>query len=347
MRSRIVVVGSSVALALALTKAPARAADCSATQSACIDDDPLWPHAGPTRFVAVGSAETTAGGQLGFGLVASYLSRPIVLHLASPGGRQGSQQNAVDDQVNGTFLWSYGVTDRLELDVALPLTFGQGGTGLAPVTGGQGLKDTAVRDLRFGFAYGIAQHTRSAIDAANSIQAHQDPWGLVARFEVVAPTGDKEQFAGGHSGGFAPSLAGDCRLGHFFFGAEAGLRVRPTGELLGARVGTQFVSALGVGYDLLPRELLAVALEAWALPTFAEQETLTMVDGGRVATPNGAHIAPAEWQLSVRSAPLRGGDLAIQLGGGGGIPLSSELPITTPRFRFTLGVRWAPQGRRP
>ncbi|MDP8998878.1 MAG: hypothetical protein M3O46_02065 [Myxococcota bacterium] len=348
MRSRIVVVGSCVALALALTKAPARAADCSATQSACIDDDTLWPHAGPTRFVAVGSAETTAGGQLGFGLVASYLSRPIVLHLASPGASQGSQHNAVDDQVNGTFLWSYGVTDRLALDLALPLTLGQGGTGLAPVTGGQGLKDTAVRDLRFGFAYGIARRARRAIDMApDSMQASQNTWGLVARLEIVAPTGDKQQFAGDGSGGFVPSLAGDGRLGHLFFGAEVGVRIRPTSDLLGARVGTQFVAAMGVGYDVLPRELLGIALEAWALPTFAEQETLTMVDGARVATPNGGHIAPAEWQLSVRSAPLRGGDLSLQLGGGGGIPLSGELPITTPRFRFTLGVRWAPRGRLP
>ncbi len=57
--------------------------------SPCINDDTLWPHAGPAHFVAVGSTETVASGQLGFALVTSYLSRPIVLKVPSPGsGRE-------------------------------------------------------------------------------------------------------------------------------------------------------------------------------------------------------------------------------------------------------------------
>jgi hypothetical protein len=56
-------------------------------------------------------------------------------------------------------------------------------------------------------------------------------------------------------------------------------------------------------------------------------------------------IAPAEWQLGIRTAPLAGGDLAIALGGGGWLPLSSDAPITTPRFRFTLGIVLAPLAR--
>jgi hypothetical protein len=348
MRSRIDVVACSAALAIALTSAPSRAADCLGILSRCINDDPLWPHAGPARFLGVGSAETIAGGRLGFGLVTTYLSRPIVLHLASPGvSAGGTEHDVVNDQVNGTFLWSYGVTHRLELDIALPLTFGQGGTGLAPVTGGQGLKDTAVRDMRFGFAYAIVPHAWD-----------DDRWGLVARFEVSAPTGDSEQFAGEHSAVFVPSLAADYRLGRLYAGAEVGVRLRPQldlfgshvgirgeNELLGARVGTQLVAALGVGCRILRDELLDAALEAWALPTLAEQDTVTLIGGAYVATPNGKAIVPAEWQLSLRSAPLRPGDLSIQLGGGGGIPLSGELPITTPRFRFTLGLRWAPRYR--
>ena len=266
----------------------------------------------------MGSAETVAARHIGFGLVTSYLSRPIVLLSVSPGPKQGSQYSAVDDQVNGTFLWSYGVTRRLEIDLALPLTFGQGGTGLAPVTGGAGLKDTATRDMRFGFTYAIVPH--DARDGA--ILDRYGAWGLVARFEVSAPTGDQSQFAGERSGVFVPSVAGDYRWGRFFAGAELGARVRPTTELLGARIGSQLVTAIGVGYDLLPHALLGVALEAWALPTF---------------------VTPAEWQVSVRSAPLRRGDVSLQLGGGGGIPFGGDLPIATARFRFTLGLRWAPE----
>jgi len=336
----------SVALVLSAILPPrsASADDCAGLTSPCINDDGLWPHAGPAHFVAVGSTDTVAQGRLGFGLVTSYLSRPIVLTVASP-GPPGSTEYVVDNQVNGTFLWSYGVAERLELDLAVPVTFGQSGTGLSPVTGGGGLKDTAIRDLRFGFAYRIA--SPSAANASEDSRA-TDGLSLLGRFEVSAPSGDHEQFAGERSGVFAPSVAAEYRLDRLFVGLELGARIRPTTELLGARVGTQIVAALGAGYDILPREMLTATLEALALPGLVEQDDVSAQPGGdSVAVPNGKHIAPAEWMLSARTAPLRDGDFCIQAGGGGGIPLSGEPAITTPRFRFTLGVRWTPRSQRP
>jgi len=333
MRHRIGPVALACGVASALCAPSAAATDCSGILSTCIDDDALWPHAGPARFVAVGSAQTTAGGQLGFGLVSSYLSRPLVIKVKAPGGA-GSDQYAVNDQVNGTFLWAYGVSKRLELDLALPLTFGQDGSGLTPVTGGQGLQQTAQRDLRFGLAYALATHPQGS-------GATPDGWGLLARFEVSAPTGDRSEFAGETSGVYVPSLAADYRSGRWFAGAEIGARIRPVTELLGARIGTQIVTAVGVGFDIMPSDLLSATLEGWALPTLAEQDTLTTPT---TAFPNGTHIVPAEWQLSARTSPLRGGDLSLQLGGGGAIPIGGDDVPTRPRFRFTLGVRWAPQG---
>jgi hypothetical protein len=314
-----------------------------------MNDDTLWPHAGSSRFVAVGSTETVSTGQIGFGLLTSYVSRPVVLRIPSPGpAAGGAMQYAVDDQVNGTFLWSYGVTGRLELDLALPLTFGQGGTGLAPVTGGPGLKDTAVRDMRFGVALVFVEHARPRISAADgSVQASPRSWGLVGRLEMSAPTGDTSEFAGERSGVFVPSVAADYRLGRFFAGAEVGARLRSTTELLGAHIGTQLVAALGAGVDILPRELLSAAVEAWVLPTFEEQSTVNIVRGAYADIGSRGRIAPAEWHVSVRSAPLRSGDLSIELGGGTGIPFGGDLPITTPRFRFTLGLRWAPHASHP
>jgi hypothetical protein len=319
----------------ALWPGDARATDCSGITSTCINDDTLWPHAGPARFVAVGSTETVAVRQLSFALVTSYLSRPIVFHLATPGG--ASTTLAIDDQVNATFAWAYGVTDRLELDLALPLTLGQSGLGAGPVTGGAGLRDTATRDMRFGTTYRIV---------TDEPPAGHVGWGLAGRFEVSAPTGDDDQFSGERVGVFVPGIATDVRYERFFGGAELGARIRPTTELLGARMGTQVVVALGVGADLLPRQLLSVTAEAWALPTLAEQADVTLQGAQYVATPNGHHITPAEWALSARSAPVHDGDLSFQLSGGGGIPFDSETAVTVPRFRFTLGVRWAPHAQR-
>ncbi|HLW45879.1 MAG TPA: hypothetical protein VKR78_06655 [Acidimicrobiales bacterium] len=334
MRPRIGLVALACGVAWALGVRSATATDCSGVLSTCVDDDVLWPHAGPARFVAVGSTETTAAGQLGFGLVSTYLSRPLVIKVKSPGGA-GSDQYAVDDQVNGTFLWAYGVSRRLELDLALPLTFGQGGTGLTPVTGGNGLEQTAQRDLRFGVTYALVPRPLGTIAAA-------DGFGLVARFEMSAPTGDRSQFAGEGSGVYVPSIAADYRVGRWFAGAELGARVRPVTELLGARIGTQVVTAAGVGVDIIARDVLVAMIEGWALPTLAEQDSLT---SSQMPYPNGTHIVPAEWQLSARTAPLRRGDLSVQLGGGGAIPIGGDDAPTRPRFRFTLGVRWAPQGK--
>jgi OOP family OmpA-OmpF porin len=318
----------------------ARATSCEAGPLAttCINDDNLWPHAGPARFVSIGSTETVARGHVGFGLVTSYLSRPITLRLPSP-GPAGSTAYAIDNQVNGTFLWALGITQRLELDVALPVTFGQGGTGLGPLTSSSAaLQDTAIRDMRFGVMYALVPR-----DAGDPRAPTAKVWSLAARFEVSAPTGDEDQFAGERAAVFVPSLAADFRRGRWFAGLEVGARVRPTAEILGTRVGTQGIVAFGVGADILKREVLSAVLEARALPTFSSQATIDATPQGYVTSPTGAALIPAEWMLSARTAPLASSDLALQLGGGG--PLTTSTPITTPRFRFALSVRYAPGAR--
>ncbi len=326
MRSGITALCVACAVSLFCARFAA-ATDCSGIVSPCINDDNLWPHAGAARFLAVGGIDTVGSKQLGFALVSSYLSRPIVVHLPSPGGA-GADAYVINDQVNGSFLWSYGVTDRLELDLALPITFGQGGAGLAPVSGGAGLHDTAVRDMRFGFAYALKPSKRGE---------SRDPQ-FASRFEITAPTGDRDQFAGERSAVFAPSLAGAFRSERFFFGAEAGLRLRPTTELLGARVGSQIFAAAGVGFDLLPGGLLGATLEYWELLTLVGQDDVVRQSGAYRSVPGGKGLAPAEWLLSIRSEPLGRRDLSIQLGGGGGV--GSD--VTNPRFRFILALRWAP-----
>src|SRR5690606_36601488 len=82
----------------------AKAQDCdNPLVNTCINADTLWPNPGPIRFTGVSGTETVAAGQVGFGMLASYHSRPIVLHVASPGG-SGSDQSVIDHQINGNFL---------------------------------------------------------------------------------------------------------------------------------------------------------------------------------------------------------------------------------------------------
>jgi hypothetical protein len=337
-----------VACAALATPRFARADACGAPLiSTCIDDDTLWPHAGPSQFVSVGGAETTQRGQFGFGLVTSYLSQPIVLHLSEP-GPGGSNAYGINNQINGTFLWSYGVTSRLELDFAVPITFAQNGSGTTSVTGQSpqtALQTSALRDLRFGFAYALVPRARVEPwpeAPGSSVLGHLV--AVTARFEMSAPTGDQYQFGADRTAVWIPSVAADLRKARFFAGLEVGARIRPVTELVGARVGSQINVGVGAGVDVLPRELLSVVAEARALPTFAEQHSVVQEPTGIVSTPDGKTIAPAEWMLSVRSAPLPGGDLTVQLGGGGPIPFTADT-ITNPRFRFALSIRYAPLGR--
>jgi len=299
----------------------------------CINSETLWPNPGPSRFVGVGGTETVAAGHLGFGLVASYLSRPIVLHLPSP-APTGTDVNAVDNQINANFLFAYGITKRLELDLALPLTLIQSGGGISAITAGDRLRNTAMHDLRFGLAYAILPRLR---------EEPEQPFALTARLVVSAPTGDSDQFARDKSAVFAPSVAADYRHGRFFGGLELGVRIRETSEFVGGRVGTQGYAALGVGFDILRNDLLSVTGEARVLPIFPEQHDIVQDGAFLRSDPNGKHLVPAEWTAGVRSAPFEKTDVAFQVSGGGAIPFNDPVAVTTPRFRFTLGVVYAPR----
>ena len=306
----------------------------------CINSDTYWPNPGPMRFATVGGTETVGQGQVGFGLVATYLSRPVVLRIASP-GPGGSDQYVVDNQVTGNFLFAYGITDRLQLDFALPVTFIQTGAGTSPITGGADLRDTAVRDLRFGFAYTLVPHARISPDAA----AAKDPaFGLATRFTFSAPTGDSTDFAGERSAVLAPSVTADYRYRILFAGVDVGARVRPITEFAGARVGSQLTTALGAGVDVIDRERLSFTAEARAYVNFAEQHDTAQSTFGTTSKPNGGSITPAEWMVTARTAPLLAGDISFLVGGGGPIPIG-DAAITVPRFRLLLGAVYAPMAR--
>lgn len=325
----------------------ARAQQCSnPLTSTCINSDTYWPHAGPQRFGAVGGTETVQPGQVAFGLIADYQSRPVLITSETP-GPPGTKQYAVDNQVNGNFLFAYGVTNQLQLDVALPVTLVQDGVGTSPLTGGRALRNTAVRDMRFGLAYAIIPRLRLDPDVVAQDSGTFVPgknFSVLARMEMSAPIGDNTDFAGERTAVYAPSISADYRIWKLFFGAEVGARIRPTTEFAGARIGPELTTALGAGYEVLPHEKLSVMLEGRIYPNFAEQHDTEPSVNGVSSTPNGKHIAPAEWLLGVRSAPVLAGDISFYAGGGGPIPISDD-PITVPRFRFMLGVTYAPMGR--
>jgi hypothetical protein len=76
----------------------------------------------------------------------------------------GTSQAAIDQQLTAHFLWHYGVTERLELNAALPITLSQNGAGLTPITAGASLPQVALRDARIGVGFAlIRREERNAL----------------------------------------------------------------------------------------------------------------------------------------------------------------------------------------
>jgi hypothetical protein len=324
------------ALALALASASeARADGCRANPSltTCIDDDNLWFHPGAGPFVALGTTNTTPASTVSFGLALSYLSRPIGLRVASP-DPAGTKIYVVDNALDATLLAAIGVTDRLELTLAAPFTLAQSGAGIADVVGNdEQLPRSAIHDLRFGFAYGLIPRARTG-----------EPRGfsLLGRFDLALPTSSPGSFNGYNWATFAPSVTASWRLiPRLELTGEAGARIRPETTFANVNIGTQIFGGLGAAFDVIPtRHLLTVGAEAMVLGTLAHQGPPVRDQPAE----RGPALIPAEWMVSVSSAPLLAGDASVTLAGGGPIPFSSEAPVTNPRFRFDLALRYAPTG---
>ncbi|MEO7095991.1 MAG: hypothetical protein ABI175_22210, partial [Polyangiales bacterium] len=163
-------------------------ADCSVPASTCIDSDILWPHSGPSTFFSLASSDTTAKGRFGFGLFTSIQRNPIVLRTSAEGPAGSVAIPVIGTQVNTSFAFSYGLTDRLEAALVAPVTFYQNGSGASRATGPTDeVPSNAVRDLRLGLAYALLPLPRIA--RARGV-------GIIGRFDVSLPTGDRDTFAG-------------------------------------------------------------------------------------------------------------------------------------------------------
>ena len=298
--------------------------------STCVDTDNLWVAPGAGPFFSVAPTQTMPTGRVSFGLVLSYLSRPLSFGVSSPSSA-GTTIHALDNVINASFLASLGISDRLELTLAAPVTLYQGGAGLGAVIGTKDeLVRSTVRDLRFGASFAILARPRTGESKGPA---------LTLRADFALPTASPGTFAGAATMTAAPSLTFDQRFGKLDLAAQAGARIRGESQLANAVIGTQLYYSLGASYAVLPAGLLSLSGEAFALLTLAKQGPRKL--GSEAGTSHA--LVPAEWIASATTTPFLAGDLGFTLGGGGPLPLSPEA-LTTPRFRFNLALRYAPTG---
>jgi hypothetical protein len=311
----------------------ARAA-CDPGLSTCIDADTFWPHAGPAYFTGVGSTAVTPRGSFGFGWVTTYLTRPVVL-LVPSSQTSGTEVAGVNHLLDATFLFSYGLAERIDVNVAIPVALYQTGTGISAMTSqaSRPIDRTALRDIRAGATFALLT------PPANG------GFSLASRLELSLPTGAEGSFNGDRTAVMIPGFAAEFRRAGLVMGSEVGARLRGTSDLAGTRVGSQLAFSLGIGGELLTENRLSVLLEAVILPTLVTQHELSPVanNGDRVVTGDRRPLMPTEWMASLRTASLMSGDMAVNLGVGGSLGLAGESGVTSPSFRATLSVRYTPR----
>lgn len=333
--------GVLVALTLFTLDREARAADCDPASgiSTCFDANNLWPSAGPTRFAGIAAAAPARERALAFALLLSYLDRPVQLSAPSP-DPEGREVAVVRDAVDLSMAWAYGLGRGVELDVASAIVLHQRGAGAEGVTSQSGppLGSVAVRDPRLGVGYALPW---PALDPHAALKA---------RLELALPLGDERLYAGAGAFTLAPSVVTSFRHGALHGAGEVGARLRRSVPFATARVGSQLLTALGGGVDVLG-EALSFELEAYLLPTLVSQPGR---DNAASRVKDGL-LVPSEWLASIRSVPTSDRGFSLALGGGTGLPLSSETRltsagessesfagVTTPRFRLFFAVRYEP-----
>ncbi len=336
-RAQAVVLGLLASWAALLVTGRGGAAECTPDSgvSTCLDADNLWWSAGGARFTSIAAATTPRRGSLAFAALVGYLDRPVLLSAPSP-DPEGRDVNVVRGAVGLTLAYAWGLSDDLELSLATPLVLHQTGAGAEGITSQSAppLTAVAVRDPRLGLG----------------VPWRQGAFAAKARAELALPLGDARQYAGSGGLTLAPGVSGSWQAGPVHAALELGVRLRRAVPFATARVGSQGFAALGVGADLW-QELLSVELEAFALPSLVSQpgrqDAASRVTDGV--------LVPAEWLASLRTVPSRDANVALSLGGGTGLPLSTEIRetasgasherfagVTTPRFRLFFGVRYQP-----
>jgi hypothetical protein len=341
-RGRLHVAFAVVSLALGVAR-DAGATDCTPPSrlSTCFDADALAPPFAPSDFFTMANARSLPVNTWAFGLDMTLLHHPVVLNAASP-DPYGRDLAVVRDLFDATLTFALAPVRHLELGVALPFAIHRTGSGLSGVTSlaGPDLPGAAVRDLRAGAGYELFRAPlgggRAFLDA-------------LVRLDFSFPTGDSGSFAGERSVVAAPAVDLAFRQGRFFASLEERARLREPVVFGGARLGTQWMTALGAGYDALEGGRLTVTVEAFVAPYLSSQDR-TLPDGTRV---DAGALVPSEWMLSARTHLAA---FSIGLGGGTAIPLSSEsrtspvgletstnyAAVTSPEYRFALALRYVP-----
>nr|HEX4312608.1 OmpA family protein [Kofleriaceae bacterium] len=313
---------SAIAIASIGLLATARPAEAQAKQAPPFDsaiDVQLFDYSiGPKTFFTEDNADVADKKQLAFDAVLSFLTDPFTVYNVSntdPNKVTTQRDRVVTSLTEMQIVAAYGVTDKLQVGINLPIVFSLQGDGLNPATAmpvNGGLDVTGLGDLLVEAKYHLWHSTDHALKLAG-----------IGGVSVPTSFGSSgSQFIGDDTPTLRARLAAQYDVNRLSFGVEAGVLFRKDRTIYATTVGQQFTWSGAAALRVTDRfSIIGEAYGRTGLTAFDFDSSPLIVEGGlRVLATNA---------------------VAVVLGGGAGL-LSG---IGSPGSQFFLSLGYAPDIR--
>jgi hypothetical protein len=272
---------------------------------------------GPKTFFSVADATVSAKRQLAVDFMVTYFTHPFTIYDVEDDDDviTGERVDVVSTAMVGDLSASYGLTDKFQLGLSLPIVFQLAGDGLMPTTAeptAEGFKATGTGDLRAEVKTKLLRSR--AIELAGAVGAT-----LPSSFG----SGD-----GAFIGDDLPSLRGRAIAqwsgsdGKLVLGANVGLAFRKPRTIYASTVGQQVVWGVAGAYR--PTERFSIVAESFGRTGLEGFD----LDSSPLEAGGGARV------LATKA-------VAVVVGGSAGVVRG----IGSPDFRVFASIGWAPDTR--
>jgi OmpA-OmpF porin, OOP family len=306
---------AAAALFTSLTLVPALAKAGDPPFDPAIDVQLYDYSIGPKTFFSVADADVAAKKQLTVDMFVTFLTNPFTVYNVAPGENMitGTRTRVVKSILAGQLSGAYGISDKLQVGLMLPMVFSMAGDGLDPKTA-----MPASSELRVAGLGDLAAELKFRL-------VHKNDWRVALIGGVTLPS----SFGSGGSqfiGDNLPTVRGRAALqwvhGKVSIGANLGVILRKPREIYASEIGQQMT--WNAGAALRVTERFSVVGEIYG------RTGLFKFDLDR---------SPMEASGGVRVQATN--SIAVVAGGGGGLIKG----IGSPDVRAFLSIGYAPDIR--
>ena len=309
-----------VVVGLALAALPGTASAQQPPFDTAIDVQTFEYAIGPKTFFTVSDGDIAAPKQLAFDALLTFMTKPFTVYNFDPSmpDTVGTERTTVVKNLTALQLTgAYGLTDKIQVGVNLPIILALQGDGLdaatgmpACGTGGTCLSVTGLGDMLVEGKYRLMRKGAIKIAAIG---------GLTLPTSIGS---DGSQFIGDDLPTARVRGAVQFDEGKLSLGMNAGVLLRKSRTIYDSTIGSQLMWGIGAAYRITDRfSVIGESYGRAGLPDFSLDASPLEAEGGL--------------RLHATSA------VAVVLGGGAGLVKG----IGSPSSRFFLSVGYAPDIR--